>query len=59
MYHKIIVDKCNKCGRCYENCPLPDSAIVVNEGQYIIVPEMCCDCDNCINVCEASAIEII
>lgn len=51
-YPKIIAEKCTKCGKCLEICPV--NAI----RDYQIIEERCLKCTGCAEVCRDEAVEI-
>lgn len=42
------------CGSCAEMCPV--DAIVMGDGMLLIHPEICIDCEACVDKCERNAI---
>ncbi|MEM0214381.1 MAG: DUF362 domain-containing protein [Archaeoglobaceae archaeon] len=51
-YPRIVAEKCTKCGKCVEICPV--GAI----QDYKIIEERCLRCTGCAEVCKDDAIEI-
>ena len=51
----IITDKCQKCGKCAENCPL--EAIAEGDEKYVIDADICVSCGSCAEYCDFEAIE--
>lgn len=51
-YPRIVADKCTKCGKCVEICPV--NAIL----NYEIIEERCLRCTGCAEVCKEGAIDI-
>ena len=53
---EVVIDKCVKCGRCYEVCPT--NAIYWKKKEYAkINKDKCIKCKACINACPFMAIE--
>ncbi|MCS7144273.1 MAG: DUF362 domain-containing protein [Archaeoglobaceae archaeon] len=51
-YPRIVAEKCTKCGKCIEICP-------VNAIQdYKILEERCLKCTGCAEVCKEDAVEM-
>ena len=55
MAYRILVDKCNHCGECLEECPM-DAIGVDTADKYSIDPDACTDCGSCADVCPERAI---
>lgn len=52
---EVARDKCTKCGKCYNACPV--DAIDWKKKEYpVINKDKCIKCKSCINVCEFMAI---
>jgi ferredoxin len=49
----VILDTCNRCGLCVEECPI--DAIEPGEPIFVI-NEMCCEFQECVAVCPEEAI---
>ncbi len=52
MAHKIT-EECIACGACLDECP--EEAISEGEEIYIIDPDLCTDCETCVEVCPVDA----
>ncbi len=49
----VILDTCNACGRCVEECPID----AIEEGEPIfIITDLCCEFAECVAVCPENAI---
>jgi len=48
---------CKRCFSCVRNCPA--KAIKVEDGQAMVVPELCIGCAHCVGVCSQNAKQII
>ena len=61
MSKKIDQSKCMACGMCVDECRL--KAIVYGKttgngyNAPVILPDLCCDCGVCADVCPGDAIE--
>lgn len=56
MKFEVVIDKCVKCGRCYEVCPA--NAIDWEKKEYAkINKDKCIKCKACVNACPFMAIE--
>ena len=56
MKFEVVIDKCVKCGRCYEVCPA--DAIDWKKKEYAkINKDKCIKCKACVNACPFMAIE--
>jgi len=49
----VILDTCNTCGLCLDECPI--DAISVGESIYVI-DDTCCEFQECVAVCPEDAI---
>ncbi|RJP67322.1 MAG: 4Fe-4S dicluster domain-containing protein [Candidatus Abyssobacteria bacterium SURF_17] len=55
MAYRIIVEKCTRCGKCLEECPM--EAISVDAAdRYVIDPDVCTDCGSCADICPEGAV---
>lgn len=54
MIVKIDKSLCTNCGVCLESCPM--EAIVMKDGEVLIVAEMCRGCQVCQMACPNEAI---
>jgi NAD-dependent dihydropyrimidine dehydrogenase PreA subunit len=55
MAYRVIQEKCTRCGKCLEECPM--EAISVDAAErYAIDPDACTDCGSCSDVCPDGAI---
>lgn len=50
----IDQEKCRRCGRCVEQCPV--QAISMENGIPVINPQRCLECLECMDVCPVGAI---
>ena len=48
---------CKRCYSCIRNCPA--KAIKVEDGQAMVVPELCIGCGHCVVVCSQNAKKIV
>lgn len=54
----IDQDACDACGTCAnERCPM--DAIVVQDGDYVVIPERCIGCGVCTTTCPSEAVTLI
>lgn len=49
----VILDTCNTCGLCVDECPI--DAISIGESIYVI-DDTCCEFQECVAVCPEDAI---
>jgi ferredoxin len=54
MAYKIN-ERCDNCGKCLKICPV--GAILAEETEPKINPELCTDCGSCADICPERAIE--
>jgi len=52
-----ISGRCKRCYSCIRNCPA--KAIKVEDGQAMVMPELCIGCGHCVVVCSQNAKKIV
>ncbi len=53
----VITDKCIKCGKCVENCPVAAISLCKGDKQAHIDKSICIECGYCKSICPVNAIE--
>jgi ferredoxin len=50
----VITDECIACGACEPECP--EGAISEGDEIFVIDPDLCTGCDDCVAVCPVDCI---
>lgn len=58
MAPKFDIDKCVKCGVCYEICPENVIALDEEGAPYALYPYECWHCGACVMDCKVNAIHL-
>ncbi len=52
-----ITEKCKRCGKCVENCPVAAIKLAKGDTQARIDKSICIECGYCKSICPFKAIE--
>jgi NAD-dependent dihydropyrimidine dehydrogenase PreA subunit len=56
---KVDQERCTKCGRCVDACPVPCFSFNEDETEILINPEGCLVCRNCEEECPRHCVAVV